>query len=148
MLEKMIGIDKRNHCTLVTTKWGCTANPQIEEKREEDLLEKPHLFGAMIQTANSATMARFEERTRGQALAMIKPMLTKKFAPQISVQMVDDNGPRLALGETDAGMIVADGLKKLAQVTKKKSSCTLNGTSWHRILMNGSLRTSNASAIN
>lgn len=34
MLEKMTGFEKWNHCTLVTTKWGCMANPQIEEKRE------------------------------------------------------------------------------------------------------------------
>lgn len=85
MLEEMIGIEKWNHCTLVTTKWGCTANPRIEEKREKDFREKPHLFGPMMQNANSATMVRFAVQTKGQALAILKPTLTKKFAPQISV---------------------------------------------------------------
>ena len=32
MLEQMIGSEKFNNCTLVTTKWGCTVGQQNEEK--------------------------------------------------------------------------------------------------------------------
>ena len=39
MLENMIGMEKCNNCTLVTTKWGCTTNMQDEEEREKTLRE-------------------------------------------------------------------------------------------------------------
>lgn len=35
MLEKMIGIEKWDNCSLVTTNWGCTTNPEGEEKRKQ-----------------------------------------------------------------------------------------------------------------
>ena len=37
MLEEMIGMDKWDNCTFVTTKWGCTTNPEGEEARERTL---------------------------------------------------------------------------------------------------------------
>ena len=117
MLEKMIGLEEFNNCTIVTTKWGCTTSPQDEEMRERTLETDPTLFGSMLQERQHecATMKRFDPKSKGTALEIIKPYLRKAFTPQISKQMVDPKGPKLALGETEAGKVVADNLKQLAQ---------------------------------
>jgi hypothetical protein len=117
MLENLIGIDKWDNCTLVTTKWGCTKNPQGEEEREKTLRNEDKYFGAMLKSAHQATMMRFDPRSKGRALEIIKPHLKKRFAPQISVQMVDEDGPKMALGDTDAGKIVADNVERLLKAT-------------------------------
>ena len=57
-------------------------------------------------------MTRFEPKSKGRAIDIIKPMLKNSFAPKLSEQMVDPKGPKLALGETDAGRIVADNMEK------------------------------------
>ena len=44
MLEQMIGKESYDNCTLVTTKWGCTNNPQDEEEREKTLSETGIFF--------------------------------------------------------------------------------------------------------
>lgn len=116
MLENMIGVEGWDHCILVTTKWGCTTNPQAEEQREKTLEQEEKYFGAMLRSSKSAKMARFDPKSQGTALKILKPMLKKKLAPQLSIQMVASDGPKLALGETDAGRIVADNLEKLARV--------------------------------
>lgn len=113
MLEKMIGIDKWDNCTLITTKWGCTNNPKGEEEREKTLQNSEKYFRAMLQNAHQANMARFDPKSRGRALEIIKPLLGNKFSPRISDQMVDPQGPKLALGDTDAGKVVADNIEKL-----------------------------------
>ena len=113
MLEKMVGIDRWSNCTLVTTKWGCTTDPKGEESREQTLRSSQDYFGAMLQNAQQAQMARFDPKSKGCALDIIKPMLGHSFAPELSKQMVDPKGPMLSLGETDAGKVVADNLEKL-----------------------------------
>lgn len=117
MLEKLVGIDKWDNCTLVTNKWGRTNNPAREEANEKTLRTEDKYFGAMLRHAQRATMTRFDPKSKGKALEIIKPHLSKRFAPQISVQMVDPHGPRLALGDTDAGKVVADNLEKLNRIT-------------------------------
>ena len=113
MLENMIGMDKWDNCTLVTTKWGCTTNPRGEEANEKTLIREDKYFGAMLRHARQASVARFDPKSKGKALEIIKTHLNKSFALQISMQMVDPRGPRLALGETDAGKVVAENLEKL-----------------------------------
>ena len=117
MLENFIGLEKFNYCTIVTTKWGCTTSPQDEELREASLGTDPDLFGSILQERQHqcATMERFDPKSKGRALEIIKPYLSKAFTPQISKQMVDPKGPKLPLGETEAGKVVADYLKKLEQ---------------------------------
>ena len=117
MLEKLIGLEKFNNCTIVTTKWGCTTSPQDEKLRETTLGMDPELFGSMLQERRHkcATMQRFDPKSKDTALEIIKPYLGKAFTPQISKQMVDRKGPKLPLGETDAGKVVADHLKKFEQ---------------------------------
>lgn len=110
MLENLIGIDKWDNCTLVTTKWGCTKNPEGEAERERTLKNEKKYFGAMLKDAHKATMMRFDPKSKGRALEIIKPHLKKRFAPQISVQMVDGD---VALRQTDAGKIVADNVEEL-----------------------------------
>lgn len=112
MLENMIGVDKWDNCTLVTTKWGCTKNPDGEAKREQKLETDPKFFKSMCENSKHARMTRFEG-TKASALNIIKPHLGRKFSPAISLQMVDPKRPKLKLGETDAGRIVADGLEEL-----------------------------------
>lgn len=119
MLEKMVGMNMCDNCTLVTTKWGCTNNPEDEEAREDTLRAGKHYFGAMLQGAQQAKMMRFEPKIQERALAIIRPYLKNKFTPQISRQMVDPKGPKLALGETEAGKVVADNLEKLAQLKQE-----------------------------
>ena len=117
MLEKLIGVEKFNNCTIVITKWGCTTSPQDERKRETSLGTDPELFGSMLQEGQHkcATMKRFDPKSKDRALEIIKPYLGKAFTPHISKQMVDPKGPKLPLGETEAGKVVADYLKKLEQ---------------------------------
>ena len=117
MLENMIGMDAWDNCTLVTTKWGCTTNPGGEEAAEKTLMREDKYFGAMLRHARHASVARFDPKSKGKALEIIKKHLNKSFAPQISMQMVDPHGPRLALGETDAGKVVAENLEKLHRAT-------------------------------
>ncbi|KAL8909880.1 MAG: hypothetical protein Q9171_004808 [Xanthocarpia ochracea] len=123
MLESMIGGEKFDNCTLVTTKWGCS-NPKEENSREASLRSQKKYFGSMLQNEDqdihhNATMARFDPKTKTTALSIIRPYLENKFTPKISSQMVDPKGPKLALGETEAGKVVADNLKKLAQTEQQ-----------------------------
>lgn len=114
MLEKMIGIDAYSHCTLVTTKWGCTTNSKDEEDREKSLRKEPEFFGSMLDNNGmNADMQRFDPKTKKSALDIIIPYLDRKFTPQISHQMVAPDGPKLSLGETEAGQVVVDNLTKL-----------------------------------
>ncbi len=115
MLEKMVGMKMWDNCTLVTTKWGCTNNPKDEEARENTLRVGKNYFGPMLQGAQRAKMMRFEPKSQESALTIIEPYLNNKFTPEISTQMVDPKGPKLALGETEAGKIVVDNLEKLAK---------------------------------
>lgn len=119
MLEKMIGQAEYSNCTLVTTKWGCTTNSQHEEQREMKLREEKKFFGGMLGNAQHARMERFDPKTRARALEIITPYLKNKFTPQISQQMVDPQGPKLALGETEAGKVIADNLETLTQANQE-----------------------------
>ena len=113
LLENMIGIDKWDNCTLVTTKWGCTTNSQGEQAREQKLRTDPKYFADMLNNSHSARMLRFDPKSKAKALEIIKSHLKKRFEPQIAYQMVAENGPKLALGQTDAGRVVADELEEL-----------------------------------
>ncbi|KAL8697170.1 MAG: hypothetical protein Q9201_007267 [Fulgogasparrea decipioides] len=119
MLEQMVGDDKWDNCTLVTTKWGCTTDFSAEEAREKRLMDKDQYFGAMLkgEDKRQASMMRFDPKSRGKALEIIKPHLKRKFEPLISWQMVDPQGPMLSLGETSAGGIVADYLEEWKKAT-------------------------------
>ncbi|KAL8710285.1 MAG: hypothetical protein Q9220_005055 [cf. Caloplaca sp. 1 TL-2023] len=121
MLEEMIGGEKFNHCTLVTSKWGCTTNPQDEEDREKTLRDDEMYFGHMLQNGQHtrhASMRRFDPKTYETALDIILPYLDNEFVLQISRQMVDPKGPRLALGDTGAGKVVASHLEARAKAAK------------------------------
>lgn len=120
MLEKMIGQEEYSNCTLVTTKWGCTTNSQDEEQREMTLKEKKKFFGDMLCNGTDerhARMERFHPKTRERALEIITPYLHNKFTPKISQQMVDPHGPKLRLGETEAGKVIADHLEEFTQTS-------------------------------
>ena len=125
MLENMIGGEKFDNCTLVTTKWGCSKVNE-EKARETSLCREMKYFGSMLQNPNhdshrNATLARFDPKTKATALSIIHPYLENKFTPKISSQMVDPRGPKFALGETEAGKVVADNLKKLAETKQELS---------------------------
>ena len=120
MLEGMIGIDKWDNCTLVTTKWGCTTNLKGEEAREKKLMDEEHYFGAMLRNSHQASMVRFDPNSRGRALDIIKPHLRRRFDPLISEQMVKEGGPMLSLGATNAGQKLADHLEELRTVEGQK----------------------------
>ena len=117
MLENMVGNDKWDNCTLVTTKWGCTTDPIGEVSREKKLMNKDNCFGEMLRNGDrTASMMRFDPKSKGRALEIIKPHLKRNFEPLISREMVDPRGPMLSLGETSAGKIVADGLETLEKM--------------------------------
>ena len=120
MLEKMIGIEKFHNCTLVTTKWGCTTDPQSEEAREVALSTDPKYFAPMLQhdQQHHATMRRFHPKSKAVALEIIKPFLENSFVPDIAKQMADPHGPKLALGQTEAGKVVADSLDTFQKVAE------------------------------
>lgn len=119
MLEKMIGVEKFKYCTILTTKWGCTNDPNGEKLRENTIRTDPEFFGSMLGAQSfetHATFSRFDPRSRSRALEIIRPYLRTKFTPQISQEMVDPKGPKLTLGETRAGRVVADNVEKLAKL--------------------------------
>lgn len=60
------------------------------------------------QPAINAKMKRFDPKTRESALDIITPFWENSFTPQISHQMVNPHGPKLAPGETKVGKVVAD----------------------------------------
>ncbi|KAL8936342.1 MAG: hypothetical protein Q9216_004978 [Gyalolechia sp. 2 TL-2023] len=110
MLEQMVGIDKWDNCTLVTTKWGCTTDFAGEEAREKNLMDKDQYFGSMLKSGHQASMSFGDHQATSQE------HLRRRFNPHISQQMADPNGPMLSLGDTDAGRVVADGLEELERV--------------------------------
>ena len=120
MLEKLIGKEAFANCAFITTKWGRSNDPQGEEAREKELGSKEKFFGGMLRS--DAKMKRFDPKTRERALDIITPYLKNQFTLKISRQMADPRGPKLALGDTDAGKIVADNvdnLKKLAETEQE-----------------------------
>lgn len=122
MLEQMIGRKKFNNCTLVTTKWGCTNNPQDEELRENTLRTQNKFFGNMLQNGqlnDNARIRRFDPKTKQTAIDIITPYLKREFTPHLAEQMVSPSGPKLALGETEAGKVVSDNLTKLAETKQE-----------------------------
>ncbi|KAL9603995.1 MAG: hypothetical protein Q9219_000757 [cf. Caloplaca sp. 3 TL-2023] len=117
MLEQMIGLDKFKNCTIVTTKWGST-NQQDAEDRETSLRTDKNFFGSMLQTgqhAHDASLRRYSPKSKECALTIIRPYLRNKFTAEISKQMVASRGPKLPLGKTEAGKLVADNLEELAK---------------------------------
>lgn len=115
MLENMIGKKEYSNCSFVTTKWGCTTNSQDEEQHEMTLKKEKKFFGGMLHDTQHARIERFHPKTSERALEIITPYLKNKFTPQISQQMVDPQGPKLSLGETEAGKVIADNLVELTQ---------------------------------
>ena len=119
MLEQLIGVKEFRHCTLVTTKWGCT-NRADEEEREEVFKQGDAYFGTMLKTHDNphqnANIRRFDPKSKGTALEIIYPYLENAFVPDITKQMVHPQGPKLALGKTGAGEIVANGLDELEEI--------------------------------
>ena len=123
MLENMIGGEKFKFCTILTTKWGCTNDPKGEEKREDMLRTDKEFFGSMLGAEafeTHATFSRFDPKSKWKALEIIRPYLKTGFTPQISKEMVDPKGPKLALNETTAGQIVYDNLDKLEKLNVEK----------------------------
>lgn len=122
MLEQMIGQANFNNCTLVTTKWDCTTIPQDEEDQETTMYTEEKFFGTMLRNDRpneNARIMRFDPKTKQTAIDIITPYLKTKFIPHIAEQMVSPTGPKLALGETEAGKVVSDNLAKLAQTKPK-----------------------------
>ena len=124
MLEQMIGESSYDNCTLVTTKWGCSNSPQDEEEHEKTLSGTEKYFGAMLQ--KGAKMMRFHPKTKESALKIITPYLKNKFTLYISYEMVDPHGPKLALGETRAGKIVADNVENVKKLAQTKMELAKN----------------------
>ena len=116
VLKGLIGEQAFANCTFITTKWGCSNEPQGEDDREEEL-GKEQYFGEMLRSG--AKMKRFDPKTGEKALDIITPYLKTKFTLQISRQMADPHGPKLALGDTDAGKPVADKVKKFEQTKQE-----------------------------
>ena len=60
-------------------------------------------------------MMRFDPKSKERALEIIMPFLDTKFVLQISQQIVDPKGPRLALGDTEAGKVLINNLAEFAK---------------------------------
>lgn len=120
MLEEMVGKEEYINCKLATTKWGCTIDSQSEEDREKKLSEDGKYFAGMLgkESAQQSVMERFDPKTKERALEIILPFLKAKSTLQISREMVDPNGPKLALGNTKAGKLIANQMEKLSQAEK------------------------------
>ena len=111
MLEEMLGVEKWNNCMLLTTRWGCT-NRVDEEAREQALKKNDDYFGLMLNNVHKARIERFDPMNKARAMVIIEPFLRNNFVTKMSEQMADHG---MALGETGAGRVVADGLQELAK---------------------------------
>lgn len=123
VLENFIGLGKFNNCTIVTTKWGCTTDPNGEQGRENTLRTDDRYFASMLQSETNqpdATLRRFDPKSKGIALDIIKLYLENSFVPHMAEQMVNPNGPKLALGETEAGKHLADNVERLRIIAETK----------------------------
>lgn len=121
MLEQMIGLDKFKNCCIVTTKWDIT-NFQDAKARENTLQADKDFFGSMLQTGqlgHNAALCRYSPKTKECALKIIRPYLKNKFTTNISKQMVSPRGPKLPLGKTGAGKLVAENLEELARLQEE-----------------------------
>ena len=118
MLEGLIGMEACDNCALITTKWGCSNDPQGEDAREKTLSEQEKFFGGMLRS--NAKMKRFDPKTKAKALEIITPYLNRKFTLKISRQMADPRGLRLALGDTEAGKVVADNVENVEKLAQTK----------------------------
>ena len=79
-------------------------------------------FGEMLEAEAlkaHATLKRFSPKSESKALEIIRPYLKTKFIPQISKEMVHPKGPKLSLGKTGAGQIVADNVEKRAELQEE-----------------------------
>lgn len=118
MLKGMIGVEKLKYCTILTTKWGCTNDPNGERMRENTLRKDEAFFGSMLGAEPNkprAAFHRFDPKNQERALEIIRPYLGTKFTPQISAEMVAPNGPKLSLGDTKAGQPFNLPLDQLAK---------------------------------
>ena len=66
MLENMIGTDAYSHCTLVTTKWGCTTNSKDEETRGTTI-ETEMRAGNFISDVRREVVRRVQAEEEGLA---------------------------------------------------------------------------------
>ena len=90
--------------------------------RETTLRTDKDFFGSMLengQPTHNATLRRYSPKSKERALDIIKPFLRNKFTAEISKQMVARRGPKLPLGKTEAGKLVAENLEKLTQVQEE-----------------------------
>lgn len=111
MLEEMVGKDKWENITLVTTKWHCSLNHDGELQREKTLQMNDKFWKSMRESSHKASMKRFIG-TKESALDIIRPHLNNNFAPAITEEMVMPGGPYLALGETKAGRVIQESVEK------------------------------------
>jgi len=120
MLEQLVGEDKWQNLTLVTTKWHCSPNPDGEFLREKQLQANNKYWKSMCEGPRKASVKRFLG-TKESALDIIRPHLDKDFIPAITEQMAAPQGPHLALGDTAAGRVVQESVEKRLRSTGRSA---------------------------
>jgi hypothetical protein len=109
ILEELTGRDRWEHISLITTKWNLTRSPENELLCEQQLKSKEGAWRAMLGADRPAKVCRFIN-TRESALDIIQWHLDQSFEPAVSYEMADRNGPRLSLGDTNAGQVVLNNI--------------------------------------
>jgi hypothetical protein len=112
LLEELLGGEYWDRCTLVTTKWGRTTEPERALRHEQELQSNNKFWKAMRTNTRKAEMKRFAN-TQDSALEIIDPYLIDGFVPQLTHEMVDPAGPKHALGATKAGQQISEYLNQL-----------------------------------
>lgn len=77
------------------------------------MVTNENYFGGMLQGNKKAQTKRFNPETKGAASSNF---FLNNFTTQITRQMVDPQDPKLTIGKTEAGKIVADNVEELAKV--------------------------------
>ena len=119
LLEGFLGKSSFENCTLVTTKWGTLRDPNVESTREEQLLSDQRYWKALRSGGSQASMTRFENN-QASALEIIRPLLGNDFTPNISYEMVAAEGPKLSIGETEAGQLLGDSGERRLRAAGKE----------------------------
>lgn len=132
LLEEFTGRGRWHHISLVTNKWGWTRSPENEANCEKELESDEKAWKFLREGSRPARLHRFYNDQKS-GLEIVSWHLDQSFEPEITYQMADPSGPRLSMGETDAGQIIQSSyMPKLMQLGDSSARAQLDQAMGHR----------------
>jgi hypothetical protein len=123
MVREVVGKEKFEFLTLVTTHWHTLTDPKREKDNEASLKKEDMYWRPFLKDPCScATMRRFNN-TVTSALEIVKEHLQHTFVPSLTYEMVTE---LLPLNDTRAGKIVGKNLEQAYREALKKAATDAN----------------------